>query len=320
MLELTNRDWDATDLDEVAKLTLDSLQNSPFYREDRTLEDVIGWLKWNHENFTPSTVFLAYFNGKLVGWLTVSLDIKPKISEMWRWVPYISSGVRKHEDKIARGLIKNCIEYVKERGQSRLEACFDRINEKTTPLYEKYSTWFEAEEMNKVDENAYMRRKLYSGEFTGLDIVLPPDYSYSPLNDADYEALYNCYNLVFNESQVRIYHDMTEKERRSDFEHYFGSQQRNEKASIIVMKDSEIIGFSLVHSRPREAHIADIGIIPAHRGVGLGKTMLKHVLMKAAQDFDSVTLAVDVENTSAFELYINLGFEIDYRIITHAWG
>jgi ribosomal protein S18 acetylase RimI-like enzyme len=307
-------------MDEVAKITLDSLQNSPFFREDRTLENVIEWLNWNHEHFTPSTVFLAYFNGKLVGWLTVSLDVKSNISEMWRWVPYISPGLRTQEDDIARGLIKDCIEYVKKKGQSRLEACFDRINEKTIPLYEKYSTWFEAEEINKVDENAYMRRKLYSAEFSDLDIVFPPDYSYSPLIDADYEALYTCYNLVFNESAVHVYHDMTEKERRSDFEHYFGSQQRNESASIIVVKDSEIIGFSLVHSRLREAHIADIGIIPAHRGAGLGKTMLKHILMKAAQDYDSVTLAVDVENISAFELYSNLGFEIDYRIITHAWG
>jgi ribosomal protein S18 acetylase RimI-like enzyme len=32
-----------------------------------------------------------------------------------------------------------------------------------------------------------------------------------------------------------------------------------------------------------------------------------------------VTLAVDVDNTSAFNMYLSLGFEVEYRIITHAW-
>ena len=65
--------------------------------------------------------------------------------------------------------------------------------------------------------------------------------------------------------------------------------------------------------------MADIGIVPAHRGKGLGRRIVKHVLMKAARDYDTVTLAVDVDNTSAYELYSDLGFEVEYRIITHAW-
>jgi len=319
MLEFTNRDWEDTDLDELAALTFNALQDSPFFRGERTLDDIMGWLNWSHERFTPDSVFLAHLKGELVGWLTVTLDVKPGISETWRWVPYISPGAREHEDGIATGLIRRCIEYVKERGQTRLEACFDRISEATMPQYERYRAWFEAEGVRKVDDTAYMRRSLDPGEFIEHDTALPPGYDYMPLADADEEALYDCYSRAFLESSVRVYHDMTEEERRADFQHYFGGGNRNEEASLVAIWDGDIVGFSLVHSRPEEAHLADIGIVPAHRGKGLGRRMVKNILMKAALDHDTVTLAVDVDNTSAYSLYRDMGFEVQYRIINHAW-
>ena len=179
MLEITNRDWKDTDLDEVATLTFNALQDSPFYRVERTLEDVVGGLNWSHERFTPASVFLAHLRGELVGWLTFTLDVKPGISETWRWVPYISPEARGQEDGIATGLIRRCVEYVKERGQTRLEACFDRISRATTPEYERYRAWLEAEGVCKVDDNAYMRRSLDPGEFTEHDVVLPSGYEFS---------------------------------------------------------------------------------------------------------------------------------------------
>jgi len=319
MLEFTDRDWEDTDLDEVAALTFNALQASPFYRAERTLDDVMGWLNWSNERFTASIVFLARLGGDLVGWLTVTLDVKPGISETWRWVPFISPEAREHEDGIAAGLIGRCVEYISERGQTRLEACFDRINEAAIPNYERYRAWYEAEGFPKVDDNAYMRRSLDPGEFAEHDIALPSGYAYIPLVDADEEALYGCYSRAFAESDVRAYHDMTEEERRADFEHYFGETTVNEEASLVVVREGEIVGFSLVHSRPGEVHLADIGIVPAHRGKGIGRRMVKNTLMTAAREYDMVTLAVDVDNTFAYELYRDLGFKVDYRIITHAW-
>jgi ribosomal protein S18 acetylase RimI-like enzyme len=227
--------------------------------------------------------------------------------------------VRGQEDGIARGLIRRCKEYVVERGQTRLEACFDRVSDATMPLYERYRAWFEAEGLVRVDENAYMRRGLTPKEFTEHDVVLPPGYWYVPMVDADEEALYDCYSQAFAESGVRSYHNMTEEERRAEYEYYFREAAVNEKASLVVLRGDEIVGFSLVHSRQKEAHLADIGIVPAHRGRGLGRRMLMHSLMNAAGEYDNVTLAVDVDNTSAYDLYSDLGFDVVYRIITHAW-
>ena len=319
MLEITVRDWEDTDLDEVASLTFDALQDSPFFSPERTLEDVVGWLNWNHERFPPAAVFQAHVGGGLVGWLTVTVDVKPGISETWRWVPYILPEARGREDGIARGLIRRCNEYVKERGQTRLEVCFDRISDATMLHYERYRAWFEAEGAYKVDDSAYMHRGLTPGEFTEDDTVLPPGYRYMPLVDADEDALYDCYSLAFTESGVRSYHDMTEEERRAEFEHYFREATVNEEASPVVVRGDEVVGFSLVHSRPREAHLADIGVVPMHRGKGLGRMMLVYSLMNAARDYDAVTLAVDVDNSSAYGLYVDVGFDVVYRIITHAW-
>ena len=160
MPEITVRDWEDTDLDEVASLTFNALQDSPFFSPERTLEDVEGRLNWNHKRFPPAAMFQAHIGGGLVGWLTVTVDVKPGISETWRWVPYISPEARGREDGIARGLIRRCIEYVMERGQTRLEVCFDRISDATMPHYERYRAWFEAEGVYKVDDSAYMRRGL----------------------------------------------------------------------------------------------------------------------------------------------------------------
>ena len=319
MPEITVRDWEDTDLHEVASLTFNALQGSPFYSPDRTLDDVEGWLSWNHERFPASTVFLARIDGGLVGWLTVTVDVKPGTSETWRWVPYISLEARGREEGIARGLIRRCIEYVVERGQTRLEACFDRVSDATMPQYERYRGWFEAEGLARVDENAYMRRGLIPGEFSQDDVALPPCYGYMPLVEADVEALYDCYSRAFAESGVRSFHDMTEEERLAEFEHYFRGAAVNGRASLVVMRGDEIVGFSLVHSRPREAHLADIGVVLGHRARGLGRRMLIHSLMNAARDYDTVTLAVDVDNASAYDLYRDVGFDVVYRIITHAW-
>jgi len=317
--EITVGDWEDADLDEVASLTFDALQDSPFSRPERTLKEVEGWLSWNHERFPPTAVFLAHTGWGLVGWLTVTVDVKPGTSETWRWVPYVSPEAKGQEDGIARALIRRCIEYVVERGQTRLEACFDRISGSTMPQYERYSAWFEAEGVVRVDESAYMRRGLTPGEFTEGDVALPPGYGYMPLVDADEEALYGCYSRAFAESGVRSFHDMSEEERRADFVHYFREASVNGRASHVVVRRDEVVGFSLVHSRPGEAHLAEIGVVPGHRGRGLGRRMLAYSLMNAAWDYDTVTLAVDVDNASAYGLYVDVGFDVVYRIITHAW-
>jgi ribosomal protein S18 acetylase RimI-like enzyme len=319
MLEFTARGWRDADLEEVASLTFNALQDSPFFSPERTLDDVEGWLSWNHERLPPAAVFQAHIGEELVGWLTVTVDVKPGTSETWRWTPYISPEARELEDGIATGLIRRSIEYVRERGQTRLEACFDRISGATMPHYERYRAWFEAEGMHMVDDSAYMRRSLDSGEFAEHDIALPPGYRYMPLADADEESLYGCYSRAYDESGVRSFHDMTDEERRADFEHYFGGETRDEGASLVVVRDGEIVGFSLVHSRPGEAHLGEVGIVPAHRGRGLGRRMVSCSLRRAARDHDTVTLAVDVDNASAYELYRDLGFEVEYRIITLAW-
>jgi len=86
------------------------------------------------------------------------------------------------------------------------------------------------------------------------------------------------------------------------FINYFQNKNMNEGASLVVIKDGEIVGFSLVHSRPREAYLADIGIIQAELGKGLGRRILKYSLSVASKSYDTITLAVDVENIMAYKL------------------
>jgi len=319
MLEITNRDWEDIDKTELATLTINAHKKFPYFQSERTLDNVLKWLKRNYKRFTQTTFFLAHSNNKLVGWFAVSLNTKPYISETWRWTPHISSSEKEREYEIATGLIKECIEYIKRNNQTRLEVCFDKINDNTFHYYKQYRIWFEAERIHLVDDNAYMRKSLDSKEFTQNDIVLPPGYTYEPLLNANSEALYACYSRCFKESDIRGFHDMTNTERRVDYEHYFEGGSIEETASLVIIKDCEIVGFSLVHARPKEAHLADIGIDPTFRGKSLGKRLLKNSMIKAAQNYNTMTLSVDIQNTLAYSLYKNIGFDIEYRIITHAW-
>jgi GNAT superfamily N-acetyltransferase len=291
MLEISVRGWEDVDLHEVASLTFDALQASPFHNPERTLKDVEEWLNRNHERFPASAAFLARINGTLVGWLTVTVDVKSGTSDTWRWTPYLSPEAEGQEDEVARGLIRRCIEYVSEMEQTRLETPFDRVSDATLPHYEMYRGWFEAEGIGKVDKNAYMRRALTSGEFTAGDVTLPPGYGYMPLGYADEEALYDCYSRAFEESGGRSFHDMTEEGRRAEFKYYFLGAAVSQRASTVVIREEDIVGFSLVHSRPGEAHLADIGVAPGHRGRGLGRRMLAHSLMNTALDYNTVTRA-----------------------------
>ncbi len=63
-----------------------------------------------------------------------------------------------------------------------------------------------------------------------------------------------------------------------------------------------------------EMHINNVAVLPAHRGRGVGRLLLTHVLREAARfGAHRATLEVRASNASALRLYERLGFVIEGR-------
>ena len=85
---------------------------------------------------------------------------------------------------------------------------------------------------------------------------------------------------------------------------------------IVDAPDGGPAGCLLVNdvANERIANIVYLGVLPASRGLGLGRTMLRHAQSVARQrDKLALTLAVDTRNTYAHNTYLREGFVQTFR-------
>jgi mycothiol synthase len=80
--------------------------------------------------------------------------------------------------------------------------------------------------------------------------------------------------------------------------------------TVYVMRDSE---------NPEAGEVGAFGIAGAHRGVGLGRSLLRYACSFAAgKGLDPVILSVNAENETALSLYRSEGFVLTETIICYA--
>lgn len=78
--------------------------------------------------------------------------------------------------------------------------------------------------------------------------------------------------------------------------------------STIVGAAVCFIGFSTFSAKPR-LNLHDLSVLPAHRGRGVGRTLLQAVIGRATQmGCSAVTLEVRKDNANARHLYKSVGF------------
>jgi mycothiol synthase len=78
---------------------------------------------------------------------------------------------------------------------------------------------------------------------------------------------------------------------------------------FVARRDGEVVGFSFCERNEGLGRVAEIGVVPAFRGLGLGFTLLTHSFeMLRARGATEVVLDVDADNvTSALRLYRKAG-------------
>jgi ribosomal protein S18 acetylase RimI-like enzyme len=108
---------------------------------------------------------------------------------------------------------------------------------------------------------------------------------------------------------------------REAFDDFFDlSKPFNERASLVLAKDGQVIGFSLVRPRIEEEHLAMFGLHPDYRGRGLAKALiLKSMRTVLDQGTERMSIGVDAVNVPAVKLYEKVGFRLVSRMIVHSW-
>ncbi|MFX0066178.1 MAG: GNAT family N-acetyltransferase [Candidatus Hermodarchaeota archaeon] len=200
-----------------------------------------------------------------------------------------------------------------------MEITFSGLTEETEWLYKKYKAWYESQNVKIMMEEIFMRSDLSEVEVPS--VKLPTDFEVKSITETDEEEYYECYYEAFKAGKDRLFLDQTEKQRREGFQEYFDrSRPFNEEASIVLMKNNRIYGFSFVRPRGEEGHLALIGIHPDFQRKNLGKTLLYLIIKKLAQQgLKTISLGVDPVNTPAYNLYRSLGFKTVSRSVTHVW-
>lgn len=89
-----------------------------------------------------------------------------------------------------------------------------------------------------------------------------------------------------------------------------GSQSIDLAASHVVMVGDQRVGFIFISSRGLSRRVAAMGVLPQHRGHGIGRAMLTECIAQAKQQgYRQLLLEVIDGNAVAMALYKSLGFE-----------
>jgi ribosomal protein S18 acetylase RimI-like enzyme len=82
-----------------------------------------------------------------------------------------------------------------------------------------------------------------------------------------------------------------------------------EGESRVILIDGEPAGWMFTAEFDDHIHVAEIMVLPEHRGKGAGSAVLQQMLDAAARDRKAVRLHVNVLNAGAIRLYQRLGFQ-----------
>ncbi|OWK23790.1 acetyltransferase [Rhizobium yanglingense] len=139
---------------------------------------------------------------------------------------------------------------------------------------------------------------------------MAPDIVIEPIAVRHIESYHQALDVVARE---RMYLTFLEAPPLEDTRKFVLDMIENRHAQFVAVKDSGVIGWCDIrrHSRPAHAHRGTLGmgIIPAHRGQGLGLRLMETTLKQAREyDIIRVELSVHADNARAIRLYEKAGF------------
>ncbi len=244
--------------------------------------------------------FLAYESDKLVGWLGVR-DAIPCTMNLYEYHPIIFSDINKIE--IAQKLIHYSINYATKKNISNVRVFTDATKE-YLDTYLEIKEYFLNSGMIQTHTVLCMENKIT--EETLKVNTLDSDYRVEPMNLQDRDKLLDCYENIFATDTDHFTSSLDEEE--SKYWNFTFHTQFTDDAKV-VKKDDEVVGIAGVHDYDSFIELGPIGVLPEHRGKGLGKVLMEEILSSLfKRGIKESYLEVDITNTSAIKLYEKYGF------------
>ena len=307
--------WEDLDIKTLAELSAEVRRLEGL--GDYTTEQMEEYLKTMNERFPIEIAALAVVEDEIVGWMGIE-RVTDNIGEVGRWQPFVDSKTDKQN--VAKLLVSKITDYAKSNDMTRVEVAFGGISEDNLDAFSARRAWYETEGWSKLEDTNFM---VLGPIGDGSKESDPPEgFEIRPLKEFDNDAVFECYHEAFTTGDARWIYDMTEEQRRQEFDKIFDrSHQINEDASFAILAEKEIAGFILVVSRSdEEEHLESIGILPKYRRNGIGKTLIgQSIEALRKQEAQNLTLGVDPVNTPAVKLYKHFGFEIASRTARFSW-
>ncbi|MHA1908325.1 MAG: GNAT family N-acetyltransferase [Candidatus Thorarchaeota archaeon] len=305
--------WDEQDLDEVSNFIYDN--KIGIYKNAVDSEAVREYLSNIQKRFPAEVIFTARKNGELCGWASFDRESET-VAELGRWQPIVKR--TDSDEEIADLLLTSILDYSKKNGVTRIECMFNSVDSDSEDEYEKSASWFESNGIHKLEDNAYLTLSFENNNIESRNLLT--GLSLASLEVVDEQELYHCYYDSFSSGEDRDFLDMNDKQRREKFDKSLHSDTINHELSSVLKDGEKIVGFAFVLTRENEEHVDRFGILGEYRGKGLAKAHLLQVLKSAKEAGTSLmSIGVDLINSSAVNLYKNVGFEVDSRTIVHVW-
>lgn len=166
-----------------------------------------------------------------------------------------------------------------------------------------------------------MRRDVGGGE----PAALPPGYDLRTYRPADAEPWRIAHNVAFLDHPNFAPWDASEWDQwvitsrafRPELTFIVTPAERPDEIAA-YLQTNEYDAYEQATGR-REAFVAKVGTLPAHRGQGLAAALLRHALVEyAAAGYHESGLDVDSLNpTGALGIYERAGFEVERRFVTY---
>lgn len=87
-------------------------------------------------------------------------------------------------------------------------------------------------------------------------------------------------------------------------------------AGVVAIEDGKIIGSCMLGIRDGAGWVGGMGIIPSHRGQGVGRAIMNYLIEQGHQrNLSHFELEVITQNTPAYKLYIDVGFETTRNLL-----
>lgn len=306
--------WTETLPETLGRFLYNVRQQEGLHSGTITLDDCIRHVEWFMER-SNSIPIIAYSDEEIIGWLAFFAFV-PKIGTIGRWHPIVQPGSQK--EIIAAQLLKASIDYAKQNNFDRFEVELTGITSKTEIIAKQYQSWYEAQDMYISAEEARLERDLKHD--TLPTPTIPPGFQLVPLSDYSNDELQEPFFEMFDNSIDRFWLDQTETQRLDTFNFWFNRERPFiDKATRILVKDTQIVGVTVVRPVQEAGMLGPIALLPQFRRQGLGRELLA-VSMQGilASGFSKIQLEYDITNEPAFKLYDQMNFQQVHRLLIFA--